>query len=225
MASTVGTNHLFLGCRTARGDSGECKPIATCQFDEDIDANSRKCSKSGEICCKTIEGNNDARFQALKRAGNKPKTKPPKASSDILNIIKKAKQESQFGLKEDDLLGEFDTFDTPHLSFNRPSFAAQAVGKKGKEFKDIANSVEKVKGFGLRSGTLEDDFPELCAYSEEIECDKWDKFRQIDGSCNNLKNPYYGKTATPFQRLLAPDYKSAGSFRLAKSGNNLPNSR
>lgn len=31
-------------------------------------------------------------------------------------------------------------------------------------------------------------------------------FRTFDGTCNNLNNPNYGRTGTPFQRILLPEY-------------------
>ncbi|GFT01135.1 peroxidase [Trichonephila clavipes] len=49
------------------------------------------------------------------------------------------------------------------------------------------------------------------------------KYRSIDGSCNNMYNPTWGKAQTCLQRLLPPDYADGISVpRIAKSGKPLP---
>jgi len=57
-------------------------------------------------------------------------------------------------------------------------------------------------------------------------CNRSNKYRSYDGSCNNLENPLWGTTNSPFQRVLLPAY-SDGIFhpRKAKSGENLPSAR
>ena len=39
----------------------------------------------------------------------------------------------------------------------------------------------------------------------EVECDKYSKFRTIDGKCNNLENPYWGAMSTAFLREIEVD--------------------
>ena len=59
-----------------------------------------------------------------------------------------------------------------------------------------------------------------------IECDPHAKFRTIDGTCNNLRNPLWGAAGTPFRRIVAPDFGDCiSSLRLARSGNPMPNAR
>ena len=38
-------------------------------------------------------------------------------------------------------------------------------------------------------------------------CRPSDKYRTIDGTCNNLNNPMYGAANTPFRRLILPQYE------------------
>jgi hypothetical protein len=61
-----------------------------------------------------------------------------------------------------------------------------------------------------------------CPFSAPITCDSISKYRTIDGSCNNLVNPYYGKANTPLTRLLPAVYEDGlGSARAT----GLPNPR
>lgn len=61
-----------------------------------------------------------------------------------------------------------------------------------------------------------------CIYNSKIVCDSSSKYSNLDGSCNNLANPYYGKAGTPLGRLLTPVYDD-GSNSPKTSG--LPNPR
>ena len=59
-----------------------------------------------------------------------------------------------------------------------------------------------------------------------ITCDPNARFRTIDGTCNNLRNPLWGAADTEFLRLLPSDYGDCiSSLRAARSGNPLPNAR
>lgn len=42
------------------------------------------------------------------------------------------------------------------------------------------------------------------------------RYRTLDGSCNNLENPTWGKSNTPYDRLVSPNY-SDGIFEIRKS--------
>jgi peroxidase len=43
-------------------------------------------------------------------------------------------------------------------------------------------------------------------------CDVTQKYRRMDGSCNNLKQPKFGWRHTPFQRIL-PNAYADGNFK------------
>jgi hypothetical protein len=61
-----------------------------------------------------------------------------------------------------------------------------------------------------------------CPFSAPLTCDPTSKYRTIDGACNNLINPYYGKANTPLTRVLPPVYED-GLGAAKTSG--LPNPR
>jgi hypothetical protein len=70
--------------------------------------------------------------------------------------------------------------------------------------------------------------PQLCPFQFSFDCDSTSKYRNVDGSCNNLNNPILGKSNTPFKRYLNETSYDDGMNeprKLAKSGNPLPNPR
>ena len=65
-------------------------------------------------------------------------------------------------------------------------------------------------------------------YNQHYECSRQyaNKYRAIDGSCNNLYHPYWGRSNICHIRLLPPDYSDGIQlFRSAKNGKPLPNPR
>lgn len=69
--------------------------------------------------------------------------------------------------------------------------------------------------------------PKFCPFSFDSSCDSTAKYRQIDGSCNNLESGIVGRSSTPYKRLLKPAYED-GINEPRKNGVNgspLPNPR
>jgi len=70
-----------------------------------------------------------------------------------------------------------------------------------------------------------------CPFTQQPQCNKNNKFREIDGSCNNLKNPLHGRQSTPFNRISSPEYgvdlrsREFNLPRRARSGKPLPSPR
>lgn len=69
--------------------------------------------------------------------------------------------------------------------------------------------------------------PKFCPFSFEIACDNSSKYRQIDGSCNNLGSAMLGRSSTPFKRLLRTAYDDGMNDprKTALDGTPLPNAR
>jgi hypothetical protein len=77
---------------------------------------------------------------------------------------------------------------------------------------------------GLNGYSIEDtDLRRYCI--EEPVCQN-SKYRTIDGSCNNLGNPLWGKSNTAFSRIVPPAYADCiDKPRISHSGGQLPSAR
>lgn len=69
--------------------------------------------------------------------------------------------------------------------------------------------------------------PKFCPFSFDITCDSLAKYRQIDGSCNNLGSALIGRSSTPFKRFIKPAYDDGMNEPRKNSvdGGPLPNAR
>ncbi|XP_064614042.1 peroxidasin-like [Liolophura sinensis] len=57
-----------------------------------------------------------------------------------------------------------------------------------------------------------------CPYKPPINCERFTRYRTVDGSCNNLNSPLWGAAFTPFVRLLPPRYERRGDRDDVMSG-------
>ena len=65
-----------------------------------------------------------------------------------------------------------------------------------------------------------------CSNIVMIECNPMSKYRTMDGSCNNLARPTWGRANTCHRRLLPPDYADGIEVpRVAHDSSELPNPR
>uniref|UniRef100_A0A4D5R9W0 Chorion peroxidase n=1 Tax=Scolopendra viridis TaxID=118503 RepID=A0A4D5R9W0_SCOVI len=85
-----------------------------------------------------------------------------------------------------------------------------------------------ILGFVMSQSTetkLEDDEITNERTKRDIACLRL-RFRRIDGSCNNVDNPNWGKSRGPYLRFLSPDYADGvGEMRRSKLGRALPGAR
>lgn len=72
---------------------------------------------------------------------------------------------------------------------------------------------------------LQEELPNECQFPQ-IKCDPNEKYRTVDGTCNNIDNAYWGATRSPSRRLLPPEYNDGKDEpRGGKNGTSLPPSR
>jgi len=112
-----------------------------------------------------------------------------------------------------------------HLQFNRPrndivkfDQASQVFLKATEVIKRDNNLTDLQASIGLRNGFNSDTsaaIRERCPWFPAPSCNVNMKYRSFDGSCNNLKNSNFGRTGTPFQRILLPEY-AKGSLDLPR---------
>ena len=56
--------------------------------------------------------------------------------------------------------------------------------------------------------------PHVCPFPQIYRCNSADIYRSHDGSCNNLRNPMWGRMTQPFGRFLAADYADGKQYVL-----------
>lgn len=74
--------------------------------------------------------------------------------------------------------------------------AARQLEKDGM----IDSGTDEVRGADISESVLEDCY-------KTPQCNSEEPYRNMDGSCNNLKTPLFGKSLTPFQRVLNPIFE------------------
>ena len=119
-----------------------------------------------------------------------------------------------------------------HFSFFRSKSEARAasddVSKSIYGSQDLAHRFRLTPnqaGFGLKAfsilGTI---LKEKCPTPDQ--CDPRYPYRSYNASCNNLENPLWGTSGSPFQRTLLPQYSDGvWNPKVAKSGSDLPSAR
>ena len=103
-----------------------------------------------------------------------------------------------------------------HLSFNRPKKGVLQLDHEATFISKVLRELlEKDSSLGVRAMRVKNaenspEIEKLCPLTslKQPACNTVAerKFRTIDGSCNNLKETYNGRTMTPFQRILNSEY-------------------
>ncbi|XP_063439582.1 peroxidasin-like [Mytilus trossulus] len=99
---------------------------------------------------------------------------------------------------------------------------------RGKQERKSLSSQDRKEIFDIIQGLKGLRKIPQCPYLAAIDCSSAVNFRTNDGSCNNLANPYWGKSSTPFERYLTPEYEVQGTNLpriTGVSGSALPGAR
>ena len=100
-------------------------------------------------------------------------------------------------------------FNTPRADIVRFDEASQALLQATMAIKQDNNLTDLQASIGLRSGFNSDTSAAIrarCPWVPAPACSRNTKYRSVDGSCNNLRDSNLGRTGTPFQRILLPEY-------------------
>jgi len=221
-------------CTTSGGKSGSCLPPSSCVGVDFSDLDKETCSlPSGEagLCC--VE-NLKNKVVKISSDDSLPDLNVPTILSDEIDAIFKEVEEEELRETEKGINVRFGGIGgtrnqiptnvatkkkTPsffHHKFNAPrkeivnyDKEARKLQKVTKRLKELKNLTDSQATIGLRSGFNSFTNPAIksrCPWVPAPVCNKHFKYRSIDGRCNNLKNTNYGRTGTPFQRILLPDY-------------------
>ena len=116
--------------------------------------------------------------------------------------------------------------------FGPPKEDLQALNLNG--FRALEVTRHLGRRFRLNPFQMRDGLSQVDLYDTDFEqfclpmprCNPKERYRSIDGSCNNLENPLWGKSNTQYNRILPPSYSDGISeFRRAVSGGHLPLAR
>ena len=97
-----------------------------------------------------------------------------------------------------------------HGAFNRPRQGVAETDEVSNTLRGIADKYAdlpelQTKRLNSRTSTAVND---VCEWTPAPDCsnDIYMKYRSSNGACNNLQVQNYGRTGTPFTRVLSPAY-------------------
>jgi len=228
-------------CKTIFGDDGICQAASTCALFESDDAALTNCTNLSFICCKQRTGHAPSiltRFAGLNdvESFDKPEQFSVEKVENTLQSIKfgfseavEAEEDEEVDLQNEDISPH-----ALHLAFNRPRQDVFRVDQSARTLEKVKQTLQNDIGsneIGTRFFNTEtsERINNECSWTPAPSCERFkkEKFRSIDGSCNNFEKPNYGRAATPFQRIIESEYApgTVAGPRIAKNGFDLPSAR
>ena len=178
------------------------------------------------FCCPDVFAKNSQRRTVLStRASVTSSSRLPSGVSnrDIQNALSKTRNPQRSS-------GPEDVETQGHRLFTKSR-------KEDQDLRDFARKLLHVvedAGISTRQGgvdavnsdAIRNDCPWLNARRPQCASNPTvDIYRTVDGSCNNRRQPLFGLSGTPMQRILEATYDEENLPRLAKSGSQLPSAR
>jgi len=206
-------------CITSLGNSGRCMPTTQC-IGVDLDYLQENACDNVHVCCEDNKLNNQVQFPAALQ----PVTNFIDQDQDNLvqQLLREAEEEVSNETDEDlnlDISTRFNigpkqedrTPSSLHHKFTMPDRDAINFDQTSTVFLKLNEKLaqNEVNGIGLRSdlsGFTSRAVNSKCPWLPAPVCNPADKFRSHDGTCNNLRQPNFGRKGTPFQRIMLPEY-------------------
>ncbi|OTF77866.1 hypothetical protein BLA29_005922, partial [Euroglyphus maynei] len=235
-------------CRTSNGYIGVCWPNGLCHYQY---GNVRYSSK--ESCRTSVNGNNvqgvccpldinftpdsleNIQYRLIKKRLSGESI--PITQTQFLRAIKQADADVERYLALEELFtGELGQVQIAHT----PAFFLQMMFGPADQNQQLSNlwgfrALQLTRALGenlnLTPKQLRDGLSSISMHGTPYEqyclktpeCDEHYPYRTMDGSCNNLHNPLWGKSLTQYNRLLPPEYSDGISeLRISVNGFALP---
>jgi len=242
-----------VGCTTQGGQSGVCHSSPTTCVGLDLSKLDQvgKCGQG--VCCEQVLSNRIVKIPGETRQSLV--AIPNIQLNEVERLLREVEREFQEEEKEENNINlRFGLSNnipgssgcprkkTPaffHQKFNAPRKEVVVVDKEARKLVKVAQKLTELKNLtsnqvniGLRSGfnsLTSSAIASRCPWNPQPQCgDFQNRYRTPDGSCNNLRQPNYGRAGTPFQRILLPEYaKSSLDLPRKRSGDSfeLPSAR
>lgn len=251
MAGMVAAQLRFPGSSSSGGGGCDCRPHVDCAMDFlDVDNGCQLGDGSDGICC-PAEGTSTRQGPSLAAApsGSMISVNTRQLFQEPLPTLPQNQLETavRTGAAAVDSLAAFETRllqtrnvvprGTPasnHVHQSRISQRARDMDKRAWAIVTASSTVMNEAGLTVRQGGLglqsvrvsETSLRNRCP--PQVTCgNTGSRFRTADGSCNNVRNPEFGMSNTPAQRILPPTYDDGLSTIRSKGvgGFPLPNVR
>jgi len=216
--------------RIKRQACSTCRPIAQCAGFVSSQAKTSKFScnlpqgKKG-YCCRDVKAKNSNRgtLFSTRKSGTSSRLPTGVSDREIQNALSNAKTTKQSS-------GRADTETKGHRLFTKSRKSDQTLIDYARKLLHIREDI----GISTRQGTVDgsnsDSIRSGCPWlnDRKPQCSSnpnVNRYRTVDGSCNNLNEPLFGLSGTPLQRIVKATYDERNLPRMAKSGEQLPSAR